>query len=72
MSSITTLNQTILNICTGYIFQSFFFRENIVDFTNLHNKKTSIWKFGVNVIVWVIGTRVKFTKFCKPGSPIGQ
>ena len=35
MSSITTLNQTILNVCTRYIFQSSFFRKNIDDFTDL-------------------------------------
>ena len=42
MSSITTLNQTILNICARYIFQRGFFRKNIDNFTDLHNEKNSM------------------------------
>ena len=34
------------------------FRENIGDFTDLHNEKNSIWKLRVNWIVSVTGTRV--------------
>ena len=34
------------------------YRENIGDFTDLHNKKNSIWKLRVNGIVLVTGTRV--------------
>ena len=34
------------------------FRENIGDFTDLHNEKKSNWKLPVNGIVSVIGTRV--------------
>ena len=42
MSSITTPNQKqFLNIRTRYIFQSFF-RENIGDFTELHNEKINL------------------------------
>ena len=48
MSSITTPNQTISNIRTGYKFS----RENISDFTDLHNEKNQIWKFSVNGIVF--------------------
>ena len=48
MSSITTPNQTISNIRTGYKFS----RENISDFTDLHNEKNQIWKFRVNGIVF--------------------
>ena len=48
MSSITTPNQTISNIRTGYKF----LRENISDFTDLHNVKKRIWKFRVNGIVF--------------------
>ena len=55
MSSITTPNQTISNICTRYKF----FKEKITNFTYLHNEKNQIWKFRVNGIVSVIGTRVK-------------
>ena len=61
MSSIATANQTILNIRTWYMFFS--------DFTDLHNEKNQIWKFSVNGIVLIIGTRVTFTKFRKRGSP---
>ena len=32
--------------------------ENIGGFTDLHNEKKSIWKFRVNGIVSVFGTRV--------------
>ena len=32
-------------------------------------KKNQIWKFRVNGIISVIGTRVNFTKFRKRGSP---
>ena len=35
-----------------------FFREDIGDFTDLHNEKKSIWKFRVNGIVLVTGTCV--------------
>ena len=35
-----------------------FLRENNGDFTDLQNEKKSIWKFRVNGIVWVTGTRV--------------
>ena len=45
--------KTILNIRT---FFEGFLRENVVDFTYLHNE--SIWKFRVNGIVSVTGTRV--------------
>ena len=58
MSSITTPNQLISNICIRYIFQGVFVRKNIGDFTNLHNKKNKILKFRVNGIVSVSGTRV--------------
>ena len=57
MSSITTPNQTILNIPTRYIFQSFV-RKNIGDFSDLHNVKNLIRKFRVNGIVSVTGTCV--------------
>ena len=41
-----------------YIFKGFF-RENIGDFTDLHNeKKKSIWKLRLNGTVSVTGTRV--------------
>ena len=50
MSSITIPNQTISNVCTRYIFQSFF-TKNIGDFTDLHNEKKSISKFPVNGIL---------------------
>ena len=50
MSSITTPNQTISNIRTRYKF----FKENISDFTDLHNEKNQIWKFRVTGIVSVI------------------
>ena len=33
-------------------------RENISDFTELHNEKKSIWKLHVNRIVSVTGTRM--------------
>ena len=58
MSSITTPNQRILNIRERYIFSKSFFRKNIGDFTDLHNDKTSTWKFRVNRIVSVTGTSV--------------
>ena len=45
-----TQPETISNICTRYIFQMFF-RENISDFTDLHNEKNSIWKLPVNGIL---------------------
>ena len=35
MSSITTPNQTILNVCTRYIVQRALFRKKIGDFTDL-------------------------------------
>ena len=54
MSSITTHNQRILNIRTRYKF----FKEKYQRFTDLHNEKNQIWKFRVNGIVSVIGTRV--------------
>ena len=41
MSSITIPNQTILNIHTRYVFQRFL-RENIGDFTDLHNEKNNL------------------------------
>ena len=49
--------ETISNIRTRYIFK-FFFRENIGDFTDLHNENNSIWKFRLNWTVSVTGTRV--------------
>ena len=52
-----TQSETIWNIRTRYIFQRFF-RENIGDFTELHNEKKSIWKLHVNGIVLVTGTCV--------------
>ena len=57
MTSITTPNQTISNIRTRYIFQRGL-RKNIGDFTDLQNEKKSIWKFRVNGIFSVTGTRV--------------
>ena len=54
MRSITTPNQAISDIRTRYKF----FKEKICDFTDLHNEKNQIWKFRVNGIVSVIGTRV--------------
>ena len=44
MSSITTPNQKILNIRTRYIFQRVL-RENIGDFTDLHNEKNQSGSF---------------------------
>ena len=58
MGSITTPNQLISKIQTRYIFQGVFFKKNIGDFTDLHNEKNQIWKFRVNGIVSVSGTRV--------------
>ena len=49
--------ETLSNIRTRYIFQRFF-RENIGDFTDLHNEKKSIWKLRLNGTVSVTGTRV--------------
>ena len=57
MSSITTANQTISNICTRYFFQRCF-RENIRDLNDLHTEKKTIWKFRVKGIVLVTQTRV--------------
>ena len=34
------------------------FKENISDFTDLHNEKKSIWKLRLNGTVSVTGTRV--------------
>ena len=56
--TISTPNQLISNIHTRYIFQGVFFRKNIGNFTDLHNEKNQIWKFHVNGIVSVSGTRV--------------
>ena len=69
MSSITTLNQTISNIHTRYIFQRYFYTKNIGDFTDLHNEKNQIWKFRVNGIVSVIGTRVNFYQISQTWQP---
>ena len=44
MCSITTPNQTTLNIRTRYIFQSFF-RKNIDNFIDLHNEKNQNGSF---------------------------
>ena len=49
--------ETISNIRTRYIFQRLF-RENIGDFTDLHNEKNSILKLRLNGTVSVTGTRV--------------
>ena len=59
MSSITTSNQKQLRIfAQGTLFKGFF-RENIGNFTKLHNgKKKLVWKLPVNGIVLVTGTRV--------------
>ena len=66
MSSITTPNQTVLNIRTGYKFS----RENISNFTDLHNEKNQIWKFRVNRIVFRYCKLCKrLTNFPKRGSP---
>ena len=53
MSSITTPNQTILNIRTRYIFFSKIFRENIGDFTDLHNEKKS-GSFVKTELFWLL------------------
>ena len=59
MSSITKPNQKqFLNIRTRYIFQSFFFRENIGNFTELHNEK-------INLEVMCKRKRFGFWKSCK-------
>ena len=50
--------ETISNIRTRYIFQ----RENIGNFTDLHNEKNSIWKLRLNGTVVVTGTRVNIYK----------
>ena len=39
-------------------FSKGFFRENIGDFTDLHNEKNSTWKLRLNGTVSVTGTRV--------------
>ena len=58
ISSIATHNQKQFRIfAQGTFFQSFF-RENIGDFTDLHNEKNSIWKLRLNGTVSVTGTRV--------------
>ena len=58
MSSITTPNQKQFRIFAQGTFSKVFFRENIGDFTELYNGKKSVWKFCVNGIVSVTGTRV--------------
>ena len=52
-----TQSETIWNVRTRYIVQRVF-RENIGDFTELHNEKKSILKLHINEIVSVTGTRV--------------
>ena len=58
MSSITTLNQKQFRIFEQGTFFKGFFRENISNFTDLHNEKNLIWKICVNGIVSVTGTHV--------------
>ena len=58
MSSFTTPNQTISNICTRYIFSKSFYRKNIGDFTDLHNEKKINLEISCKWIVSVTGTRV--------------
>ena len=58
MSSITTHNQKQFRIFAQGTFFKGYFRENIGNFTQLHYEKKSIWKFHVNGIVSVTGTRV--------------
>ena len=58
MNSITTPNQKQFRIITQGTFFQRVFRENISDFTELHNEKKSIWKLHVNGIVSVTGTPV--------------
>ena len=58
MSSITTPNQKQFRIFAQGTFFKRYFRENISNFTELHNGKKSVWKFCANGIVSVTGTRV--------------
>ena len=58
MSSITTPKPNNLEYSHKVHFSKSFFRKNIGDFTDLHNEKNQIWKFGVKGIVSVTGTRV--------------
>ena len=55
MSSLTTTNQ--FEYSHKVHFSKSFSRKNIGDFTDLHNEK-KIWKFRVNDILSVTGTRV--------------
>ena len=55
MSSITTPSQILSNVRIIYCT---FSMKNIGDFTDLHKEKNQIWKFRVNGIFSVIGTRV--------------
>ena len=58
MSSITTANQTISNICTRYFFQRCF-RENIRDLNDLHTEKKN------NLEVSCKGNRFGYSNSCK-------
>ena len=58
MSSITTPNQKQFEYSHKVHFSKGFFRENNINFTELHNEEKSIWKLPVNGIVLVTGTRV--------------
>ena len=58
ISSITTPNQKQFQIFAQGTFFKVFFRENIGDFTELHNEKNSIWKLRLNGTVSVTGTCV--------------
>ena len=58
ISSITTPNQTILIILTRYIFQRVFLGIISAILPICIMKKIN-WKFRVNGIISVIGTRVK-------------
>ena len=63
MSSMTTPNQKQFQIFTQGTFFKGFLRENIGDFTELHNEKKSIWKLLVNEIVSFNGTGVNVYQF---------
>ena len=58
ISSIETPNKKQFRIFAQGTFFKGFFRENISDFTDLHNEKKSIWKLRLNGTVSVTGTRV--------------
>ena len=58
MSSITSPNQKQFRILAQGTFFKGIFRENIDNFTEMHNGKKSVRKLRVNGIILVTGTHV--------------